>query len=140
MYESADSIDFTILVDGAHGPANNMYNGFMFDVHTGWNNVGIMTEYLNCESDSYYQDRVFVLPPILHISYQTPPCTTPFDYTFYIFDNQGAQYWDWSITGGAYSIPGLLVAVAALIAMIYMLFFKKYKEADKLTIRETGVA
>lgn len=103
MYESSDSIDFTILVDGAHGPANNMYNGFMFDVHTGWNNVGIMTEYLNCESDSYYQDRVFVLPPILHISYQTPPCTTPFDYTFYIFDNQGAQYWDWSITGGAYS-------------------------------------
>ena len=109
MYESADSIDFTILVDGAHGPANNMYNGFMFDVHTGWNNVGIMTEYLNCRSDSYYRDSVYVLPPILHVTYQSPPCTTPFDYTFSISDNQGAQYWEWIITGGPLSSGDSLI-------------------------------
>ena len=29
---------------------------------------------------------------------------------------------------------GLIFATAALVLMIYMLFFKKYKEADKLTV------
>ncbi len=36
-------------------------------------------------------------------------------------------------TGGAYSILGLIVAITALVAIIYMLFFKKYKEADRLS-------
>ncbi len=36
---------------------------------------------------------------------------------------------------GSYSILGLIVAIAFFVAMIYMLFFKKYKEADKLTIK-----
>jgi len=35
---------------------------------------------------------------------------------------------------GNVNVLGLIVAIAALIAMIYMLFFKKYKEADKLTM------
>ncbi|MCR5302562.1 MAG: ferrous iron transporter B [Lachnospiraceae bacterium] len=35
---------------------------------------------------------------------------------------------------GTVSIIGLIFAVAVLAAIIYMLFFKKYKEADKLTI------
>ncbi len=35
---------------------------------------------------------------------------------------------------GNVNILGLLVALAALVVMIYMLFFKKYKEADKLTM------
>ncbi|MCR5475171.1 MAG: ferrous iron transporter B [Lachnospiraceae bacterium] len=35
---------------------------------------------------------------------------------------------------GNVSIPGLLVAIIALVVMIYMLFFKKYTEADKLTM------
>ncbi len=34
---------------------------------------------------------------------------------------------------GNVSVIGLLFAIAALVAIIYMLFFKKYKEADKLT-------
>ena len=34
---------------------------------------------------------------------------------------------------GNVSVIGLLFATAALVAIIYMLFFKKYKEADKLT-------
>ncbi|MCR5687592.1 MAG: ferrous iron transporter B [Lachnospiraceae bacterium] len=42
-------------------------------------------------------------------------------------------------TGNA-NIIGLIFALAALAGIIYMLFFKKYKEADKLTIRETGAA
>ena len=39
----------------------------------------------------------------------------------------------WAFTGNA-NILGLIFAVAALAAIIYMLFFKKYKEADKLEI------
>ncbi len=39
------------------------------------------------------------------------------------------------ITGGSFSVLGVIVAAALLVAMIYMLFFKKYKEADKLTIK-----
>ncbi|MCR5329839.1 MAG: ferrous iron transporter B [Lachnospiraceae bacterium] len=39
----------------------------------------------------------------------------------------------WAFTGNT-NIPGLLFAIALLVAMIYMLFFKKYKEADKLEI------
>ncbi len=34
---------------------------------------------------------------------------------------------------GSVNIPGLVVSIALLAAIIYMLFFKKYKEADKLT-------
>ncbi|MCR5602321.1 MAG: ferrous iron transporter B [Lachnospiraceae bacterium] len=34
---------------------------------------------------------------------------------------------------GNVSVPGVVIAFAALGAIIYMLFFKKYKEADKLT-------
>lgn len=34
---------------------------------------------------------------------------------------------------GSVSITGLLFAIAALVLIIYMLFFKKYSEADKLT-------
>ena len=39
----------------------------------------------------------------------------------------------WALTGNT-NIPGLLLAIAALVGIIYMLFFKKYKEADKLEI------
>ena len=39
----------------------------------------------------------------------------------------------WALTGNT-NILGLLFAIAALVGMIYMLFFKKYKEADKLEI------
>ena len=99
MYASSDSIDFIILVGSAsHGEANNMYNGFMFDVDTGWNDVGILTRYLNCESDSYWWDEVYVLPPIVHISQYTH-CSAPLDFTYTIIDNRGAQYWEWIITG-----------------------------------------
>ncbi|MCR5755792.1 MAG: hypothetical protein K6G30_13390, partial [Acetatifactor sp.] len=37
-----------------------------------------------------------------------------------------------AFTGQA-NVIGLLFAVAALACMIYMLFFKKYKEADRLS-------
>ncbi|MCR5651052.1 MAG: ferrous iron transporter B [Lachnospiraceae bacterium] len=40
---------------------------------------------------------------------------------------------------GNISVPGLVFAVAALVVIIYMLLFKKYKEADKLTIKESKV-
>ena len=44
--------------------------------------------------------------------------------------------------GGAFTgdlnIVGLIFAVAALGCIIYMLFFKKYKEADKLKISITS--
>ena len=39
--------------------------------------------------------------------------------------------------GGAFTgdlnVVGLIFAIAALCGIVYMLFFKKYKEADKLT-------
>ncbi|MCR4990189.1 MAG: ferrous iron transporter B [Lachnospiraceae bacterium] len=41
----------------------------------------------------------------------------------------------WAFTGSL-NIVGLIVAIAALACIIYMLFFKKYKEADKLKIAE----
>ena len=44
--------------------------------------------------------------------------------------------------GGAFSgnvsVIGLILAIAALAGIIYMLFFKKYKEADKLTIKKAA--
>ncbi|MDO4804559.1 MAG: ferrous iron transporter B [Lachnospiraceae bacterium] len=39
----------------------------------------------------------------------------------------------WAFTGKT-NVPGLLLAIAALAGIIYMLFFKKYKEADTLKI------
>ena len=39
----------------------------------------------------------------------------------------------WAFTGNT-NILGLLLAIAALVGMVYMLFFKKYREADKLEI------
>lgn len=39
----------------------------------------------------------------------------------------------WALTGNT-NILGLILAIALLAGMIYMLFFKKYKEADKLEI------
>ena len=39
----------------------------------------------------------------------------------------------WALTGNT-NILGLLFAIVALAGMVYMLFFKKYKEADKLEI------
>ena len=39
----------------------------------------------------------------------------------------------WAFTGNA-NILGLIIAIAALAGIIYMLFFKKFKEADKLEI------
>ncbi len=41
---------------------------------------------------------------------------------------------------GNVNILGLIVAIAALVVMIYMLFFKKYKESDKLTMTVTSKA
>ena len=35
---------------------------------------------------------------------------------------------------GSVNAIGLIFAIAALLGIIYMLFFKKYKEADKLEI------
>ena len=43
----------------------------------------------------------------------------------------------WAVTGSA-NLFGLILAVAALAGMIYMLFFKKYREADKLEIAGAG--
>ncbi len=44
--------------------------------------------------------------------------------------------------GGAFSgnvsVIGLILAIAALAGIIYMLFFKKYKEADKLTMKKAA--
>ncbi|MBO4266757.1 MAG: ferrous iron transporter B, partial [Lachnospiraceae bacterium] len=42
----------------------------------------------------------------------------------------------WAATGNM-NIIGLLFAIAALAGMVYMLFFKKYREADKLEIAST---
>ena len=39
----------------------------------------------------------------------------------------------WALTGNT-NILGLILAIALLVGMVYMLFFKKYKEADKLEI------
>ena len=39
----------------------------------------------------------------------------------------------WALTGNT-NIPGLIFAIALLSGIVYMLFFKKYKEADKLEI------
>ena len=39
----------------------------------------------------------------------------------------------WAFTGNT-NILGLILAIAALVGIVYMLFFKKYKEADKLEI------
>ncbi len=42
----------------------------------------------------------------------------------------------WALTGNT-NILGLIVAIAALAGIVYMLFFKKYREADKLEIAST---
>ncbi len=39
---------------------------------------------------------------------------------------------------GNVNVAGLIVAAAALIFIIYMLFFKKYEEADKLTVADVA--
>ena len=39
---------------------------------------------------------------------------------------------------GSMNIIGLILAIAALAGIIYMLFFKKYKEADKLTMKKAA--
>ena len=44
----------------------------------------------------------------------------------------------WAFTGNT-NVIGLVFAVAALAAIIYMLFIKKYKEADKLEIKSSVV-
>ena len=110
MYTSSDSINFTWTIatnqDGNSGSANNMYNSFAFDVDTGWNNVGMRIEYMHCQSN-YSWDRVYVLPPIVHLS-QYSHCSAPFDFTYTISLNRGAQYWEWIITNGSdtlYYIP-----------------------------------
>ena len=43
----------------------------------------------------------------------------------------------WAFTGNT-NVIGLVFAVAALAAIIYMLFIKKYKEADKLEIKSSA--
>ncbi|MBQ4476307.1 MAG: PKD domain-containing protein [Bacteroidales bacterium] len=100
MYASSDTIDFTWVIatvnDGNGGNANGLYNDFSFSADTGWNNVGIYTEYMHCQSETYWWDRVYVLPPILHFGQYTH-CSAPFDFTYTISDNRGAQYWEWII-------------------------------------------
>ena len=46
-----------------------------------------------------------------------------------IYGNGGNVF----LTGNV-NVVGLIFAIAALAGIIYMLFFKKYKEADKLEI------
>ena len=103
MYASSDTIDFTWTIASLHngnsGDANYMYNDIVFDVDTGWNSVGIYTSYMQCQSDPYEWDRVYVLPPILHFGQYTH-CSEPFDFTYTIYDNRGAQYWEWIIGSG----------------------------------------
>ena len=36
---------------------------------------------------------------------------------------------------GQVNVVGLICAIAVLALMVYMLFFRKYKEAEKLTVR-----
>jgi len=100
MYASSDSIDFSMAISsanfGSSGNANGMYNDFSFDVDTGWNSVGMYTEYMHCQSETFWWDRVYVLPPIVHFGQYTH-CSAPFDFTYTISDNRGAQYWEWLI-------------------------------------------
>ena len=41
---------------------------------------------------------------------------------------------------GQVNVIGLIFALAFLVGIIYMLFFKKYQEATKLTIRSVDAA
>jgi len=111
MYTSSDTVDFTWTIatiqNGNSGNANDLYNDIVFDVDTGWNNVGIYTRYMQCQSEPYQWDRVYVLPPILHFGQYTH-CSAPFDFTYTIVDNRGAQYWEWIIRNGSdtlYYVP-----------------------------------
>ena len=122
MYESSDSIDFYMLIttpqNGTSYNANSMYNDFVFDVDTGWNNVGIRTEYMHCQSSTYWWDMVYVLPPILHFG-QYSHCSAPFDFTYTIVDNRGAQYWEWIITSGSDTLYYLPHSTAPILHYTY---------------------
>ena len=72
------------------------YKPYSFVVDTGWNKVGFVVEYMNCRSEESQWDSVYVKPPIAHVAAYSN-CATPFDYSFKIVENLGAQYWKWLI-------------------------------------------
>ena len=101
MYESSDIIQFLYNIlanDNSYADAaNDQYNQMTFELDTGWNYVGISTSYMHCPSGPYWWDSVYVLPPIMNFE-QYSHCSAPFDFTYTINDNRGAQYWEWIIT------------------------------------------
>lgn len=89
---------FDISADNKHWEvnSNSEYKPYSFAVDTGWNNIGFIVEYQNCRSDVTPWDSLYIKPPIAHVaSYSN--CATPFDYSFKIVENHGAEYWEWLI-------------------------------------------
>ena len=74
----------------------NMYKPYAFDVDTGWNKVGFVVEYNNCYSPVSLWDSIYVKPPIALVS-PFNNCSAPFNYSFKVIENLGAQYWEWLI-------------------------------------------
>ncbi len=76
--------------------SNVEYKQYSFHVDTGWNKVGFIVEYQNCRSQASLWDSVYIKPPIAHVAAYSN-CSTPFDYSFKVVENLGAQYWEWII-------------------------------------------
>ena len=100
MAGSSDNYNYYFAISAANKiwevQSINTYRPYTFSVDTGWNNVGIVVEYQNCRSDVVPWDSIYVKPPITHVaSYYD--CSSPFDYSFKVVENRGAQYWEWLI-------------------------------------------
>ena len=76
--------------------SNSEYSSYSFKVDTGWNKVGFMVGYRNCYSPVQLWDSIYVKPPIVHLASYNE-CSAPFDYSFKITENLGAEYWEWKI-------------------------------------------
>lgn len=100
MAEGSADYEYAFVITTAGHSLNvnttNMYKPFSFDVDTGWNKVGFVVEYRNCQSPGQLWDSVYVKPPIAHVASYSD-CSAPFVYSFKVTDNLGAEYWDWLI-------------------------------------------
>ena len=100
MSEYSDIYNFYFVINSATKSwlveSTAAYKPYSFEIDTGWNNVGFMVEYWNCFSPVSYWDNIYVKPPIANVT-SFSNCSAPFDYSFKVFENLGAQYWEWLI-------------------------------------------
>ena len=100
MAGSSEEYDFFFVMNSGGKTwevnSNAEYRQYMFRVDTGWNKVGFMVEYRNCQSPVQLWDSIYVKPPIIHVASYND-CSAPFVYSFKLTENLGAEYWEWHI-------------------------------------------